>query len=67
MDGKCTGTCVKGSPGMNRTSYLGLVSFGGLLGHIRCCMGFSFKLDPFIEQSETQEKIGAERPRVLVL
>ena len=29
-------------------------------------MCFSFKLDPFIEQSETLEKMGAERPGVLV-
>ena len=29
-------------------------------------MGFIFKLDPFIERSETLEKMGAERPEVLV-
>ena len=46
---------------------LGHASFLGLFGHIRCCVSFSFKLDPFIEQSETLEKMGAERPGVLVL
>ena len=45
---------------------LGQVSFLGLLGHIRCCVGFSFKLNPFIEQSKTLEKTSAERPGVLV-
>ena len=38
---------------------LGQVSFWVLLS-------FSFKLDPFIERSETLEKMGAERPGVLV-
>ena len=32
----------------------------------RCCAGFSFKLNPFIERSETLEKMGAERPGVLM-
>ena len=29
-------------------------------------LGFRFKLDPFFEQIETLEKMGAERPGVLV-
>ena len=39
------------------------MSFLGLLGHIKLLCG----LNPFIEQSETLEKMGAERPGVLVL
>ena len=41
---------------------LGQVSFLGLLGHIKLLCG----LNPFIERSETLEKVGAERPGVLV-
>ena len=47
-----------------RTSVL----FGTFGTHKVLCVFqcFSFKLDPFIERSETLEKMGAERPGVLV-
>ena len=36
------------------------------LGRVSFCVCISFKLGPFIERSETLEKMGAERPGVLV-
>ena len=41
---------------------IGQVPFLGLLGHIKLLCG----LNTFIERSETLEKVGAERPEVLV-